>query len=135
MKKCLLYKIINSDNFGHLSKGESYKFLKNLFAHPLNRFLWLPNIFLLLWNKNRYIISESIFRNSIKFYLRFIVFRSSRRPSNRSKTNKSCVRKVWSTWFVQTNFLGLSKISLLLSNKNYYNISELIFGMSNKFWI
>jgi hypothetical protein len=35
---------------------------------------------------------------------------------------------------VQTNFLGLSKIALLISNKNQHKISNPLFRKSTKFW-
>ena len=43
---------------------------------------------------------------------------------------QKCVEKI----SVQTNFLSLSKINSLLSNKNRHRISNSIFEKSTKFW-
>ena len=112
-----------------------WELVKNLFVRRPNQFLGLSKIPSLLSNKNRHTISEPIFGKSIRFWSWPIVFHSSELLSSRPKTNKHCVQKLRPIRSVQTNFLGLSKIPSLISNKNWYKISEPIFGKSKKFWV
>ena len=117
------------------SQGDLWELAKSLFVRRPNQFLGLSKIPSLLSNKNRHPISESIFGKSIIFWSQPIVFHSSEILLSRPKMNKHCVCKLRHTRSVQTNFLGLSKISSLLSNKNRHKISESIFGKSTKFWV
>ena len=94
-----------------------WELVKNLFVRRPNQFLGLSKIPSLRSNKSRHTISEFIFGKSVKFCSQPIAFHSCEMRSSRPKMNKHCFQKLRLTHFVQTNFLGLSKIPSLLSNK------------------
>ena len=104
---------------------------ENFFVCSINRVLCFLNIRWLLWNKNRYTLSELIFKKSIKFWFWFIGFHSSETFSDRPRKNKCCIQYSQFNCFVQTFLETLKRFPHLTITQIHIKISGPAFLKSN----